>query len=90
MAILSTGMLLLGFIATGAHTADGGGQQVHHKVFEEATKNLPAGVKAVASKLVQNAPMTQLVDCTKKDAYKVRGDRFRERSHLTALCGARQ
>lgn len=45
---------------------------MHHKVFEEATKNLPAGVKAVASKLTQNAPLTKLVDCTKKDAYKVR------------------
>jgi hypothetical protein len=51
-------------------------KEVHHKVFEEATKNLPAGVKAVASKLVQNAPMTQLVDCTKKDAYKLLQDTF--------------
>jgi chromosome segregation ATPase len=51
-------------------------KEVHHKVFEEATKNLPAGVKAVASKLTQNAPLTKLVDCTKKDAYKLLQDTF--------------
>ena len=47
--------------------------QVHKQVLELATKNLPPTVKAVAAKLAQNAPTSKLIDCSKLDAYKVRG-----------------
>jgi len=46
-------------------------KEVHHKMMLEATKNLSPEVKAVASKLAQAVPTSQLVDCTKTDAYLV-------------------
>jgi hypothetical protein len=51
-------------------------KEVHHKIMVEATKGLPASVKAVASKLVQAAPTSKLVDCTKIEAYDVLKNAF--------------